>query len=27
VQTFMQCVSWFAFYHLVKKWEKERDEK
>ena len=25
VQTFMQCVSWFAFYRLVKKWEKERE--
>ena len=26
VQTFMQLISWFAFYRLVKHWERERDE-
>lgn len=26
VQMFMQLISWFAFYLLVKHWEKERDE-
>ena len=24
VQTFMQLISWFAFYRLVKHWEKVR---
>lgn len=26
VQTIMQLISWFAFYRLVKYWEKEREE-
>lgn len=25
VQAIMQLISWFAFYRLVKHWEKERD--